>query len=285
MKKYLIALLIAAASVVFATGTETAVMLDLSRKSTTISLAFTENYDYAVRATVRNGGDDYALAGWDVNLVVGNGDKGAIYEGVIENVNEAYFNIPAYSIPTNGKYTVQIVAMKDGRSNEWGRGNLRVNLDPGINYMPTCWMGYQKVARLAASMITTEMITNDIVQAVVQNYQVKLDTSTWTNPCVRITKSFSDGVELRKYILADGATAANCVFTNGADLVGSFQFVGGVAVSNSVFRITGVNAETFLPEKIGKNWWYRSTADSTRKFMIKLSFVDQEGRGRILQGE
>ena len=122
-------------------GVETSISLDVARKNSSISLSYTECCDHTVRATIRDNGDDFDCNGWEVNLVFGAGDSGCVHEGVVAYANEVLFNIPASSMPTNGKYTVQVMAMKSGRSYEWGRGTLRVNANPGMEYMPTCWMG------------------------------------------------------------------------------------------------------------------------------------------------
>ena len=266
MKTRLAALLIAAASAVCATGTETAIALDVSRRNTSISLTFTECCDHAVRAAIRDRGDDFNCSGWEVNLVFGAGDRGVVHEGIVQNVNEVLFDIPASSMPTNGKYTVQVLAMKAGRSNEWGRGTLRVNANPGMEYMPTCWMGYQKVARLAASMITTDRLTNEVVQAMREEFAPRrLTVTPWTNNVLVVKKSFGGTFAWLSMFVQDRtqptkwwSTRHNGVFTwDGSDL------------TNAVCTVTDDGGvEVFSPTNIKSKVWFRSDRDPARYFLV-----------------
>lgn len=267
MKKYIATLLTAAASVAFATGTETAILLDVARRNTSISLSYTECCDHAVRATIRDSGDDFDCNGWTVNMVFGAGDRGVVHEGVVTNANEVLFDIPASSMPTNGKYTVQVLAMKSGRSYEWGRGTLRVNANPGMEYMPTCWMGYQKVARLAASMITVELLTNDVVQAAMSNSVARLDVTNrpmFTNVCFFIDKTFVPGLNRATRFFWDRQEAEPWVFRTARFPEGVFYAPGG-SITNAFFELTR-NGETTTYTNNASGMFLPASTNVTDKF-------------------
>lgn len=218
-------------------GAELVLSLDLARKNTAISWTWTEYCDTAVRVTVMRNGEDFPVAGWDASLVLGGTASGCVVEGVRSGYNDITFTVPAFSMPTNGKYTVQINAMKDRRSEEWGRGNVRVNMNPGMAYMPTCWMGYQKVAQLAASMITVDLITNDVVRAVQSNFYPKATgkVDPYTNDCFLVGFSFVPEVVSGARFFWDGESGDTMVFRNVGS-PGVFKSRDG-SVSNAEFEL------------------------------------------------
>ena len=271
-----------AANLAPAAGNQTALALDLARKNTAISLTWTEYCDNAVLAAVLRGGEEFPVAGWDVALVLGGTTSGCVVEGIAAGYNTVLFDIPASSIPTNGRYTVQINAMKDRRSEEWGRGSLRVNVNNGVSYMPTCWMGYQKVARLAASMLTMEFITNEVFTAVLTNVSVRVDLSSWTNACIGVESSAAAGIPERSRFVWDGSNAVSRVFRSHNLPGGAFTLPQNLAIATSSFALGG---ETFLPQKVDGRWWYCSTSNPARRFMVKLAFVGDGLRNRYLNGE
>ena len=282
--KTIIALLAASVAVsAFAAGNEYSLTLDLARKNTAISLNWTEYCDNALVASVLRGGEEFPVEGWDVSLVLGGTSSGCVVEGVATGYNVLAFDVPAASLPTNGRYAVQINAMHGRRSEEWGRGSLRVNISPGMEYMPTCWMGYQKVAKLAASMLTMEFITNEVFTAVLTNVAMRVDSSARTNACIHITKSKVEEIAVPTSFAWDGSNAVARAFRSHALPGGAFTLPEDHAIAPSSFELDG---EEFMPEKLmdGK-WWYRSTSDPTRKFMVKLAFVSDRVRDRILNGE
>ena len=279
---FAVAALVALASLADA-GSATSLALDLSRKNTSISLSWTEFCDNSVRASVLRGGEEFGVSGWDVFLAIGGTSSGCVVEGVADGFNEVVFNVPASSIPTNGRYTVQINAMKDRRSEEWGRGNLRVNLNPGVEFMPTCWMGYQKVARLAASMLTMEFVTNEVFSTVLSNAVARVDSSARTNACIHVTKSRVAEIGVPTSFVWDGSNAVSRAFRSHVLPGGAFTLPENHAIAASSFVLGG---ETFLPEKLADGkWWYRSTSDPTRKFMVRLAFVSDRVRRKYLNGE
>ena len=282
-KIFVFAAALLAANVALAAGNQTALALDLARKNTAISLTWTEYCDNAVLAAVLRGGEEFPVAGWDVALVLGGTTSGCVVEGIAAGYNTVLFDIPASSIPTNGRYTVQINAMKDRRSEEWGRGSLRVNVNNGVSYMPTCWMGYQKVARLAASMLTMEFITNEVFTAVLTNMSSLATVEPLTRPCVVVTKS--------KVAEIEAPVGFVCAETNGTQYIlrsfavpgAQFTFTASGEEELSAFALDG---ETFLPEKLADGeWWYRSTADPTRKVSIRLTYVSERICRKTLYGK
>ncbi len=279
---FAVAALVALASLADA-GSATSLALDLSRKNTSISLSWTEFCDNSVRASVLRGGEEFGVSGWDVFLAIGGTSSGCVVEGVADGFNEVVFNVPASSIPTNGRYTVQINAMKDRRSEEWGRGNLRVNLNPGVEFMPTCWMGYQKVARLAASMLTMEFVTNEVFSTVLTNAISLATVESLTRPCVVVTKSKVAEIEAPVGFVCAETNGTQYILRSFAVPAAHFTFTASGEEELSAFALDG---ETFLPEKLADGkWWYRSTSDPTRKFSIRLTYVSDRVYRKMLYGE
>ena len=218
-------------------GQEAIVNVDLSRRPLNgLSWSWTEYNDTSVRLVANRNGDEFCITNWSAYLVLGGGASGCVYEGLQSGYNEFVFNVDASSMPTNGRYTVQIVGSQGRRSEEWARGNLRVNLNPAVNYMPTCWMGYQKVARLAALYVTwddlmsspsnRQELTNTVAAALndvdIGELQVSIRgiigdyVSSRTNPCVRVIKS--NVPELPRYsdLAWDGVSSDPRVFWNSS---------------------------------------------------------------------
>lgn len=267
-------------------GTELVQTTDLARKNTAISWQFTECCDTAVRLSVKRNGEDFDVSGWDTSLVLGGTSSGCVVEGVATGYGTILFTIPACSMPTNGKYTVQITAMKDRRSEEWARGVVRVNLNPGMGYMPTCWMGYQKVAKLAASMITHQYLTNDIIVALTKDFNMTVIIPASTNPCVRVLKSFVDEIPVKTKFVYDGAHADPMEFRNAEFPDTYISIPSNRNFMASTFYLSGANGvERFNPERIGHDVWYRSTSVTNRKFMVRGGYCTDRKRNTYLIGE
>lgn len=282
-KIFVFAAALLAAQTLLAAGNQTALALDLARKNTAISLTWTEYCDNAVLAAVLRGGEEFPVAGWDVALVLGGTTSGCVVEGIAAGYNTVLFDIPASSIPTNGRYTVQINAMKDRRSEEWGRGSLRVNVNNGVSYMPTCWMGYQKVARLAASMLTMEFITNEVFTAVLTNMSSLATVEPLTRPCVVVTKSKVAEIEAPVGFVCAETNGTQYILRSFAVPAAHFTFTANGEEELSTFALNG---ETFLPEKLADGkWWYRSTSDPTRKLSIRLTYVSEHTYREMLYGK
>jgi hypothetical protein len=282
-KIFVFAAALLAAQTLLAAGSQTALALDLARKNTAISLTWTEYCDNAVLAAVLRGGEEFPVAGWDVALVLGGTTSGCVVEGIAAGYNTVLFDIPASSIPTNGRYTVQINAMKDRRSEEWGRGSLRVNVNNGVSYMPTCWTGYQKVARLAASMLTMEFITNEVFTAVLTNVSSLATVEPLTRPCVVVTKSKVAEIEAPVGFVCAETNGTQYILRSFAVPAAHFTFTANGEEELSTFALNG---ETFLPEKLADGkWWYRSTSNPTRKLSIRLTYVSDSVYRKMLYGE
>lgn len=168
-------------------GQERLVSIDLARKNSSLSFIWTEHQNTAVRVSVMDNGTDFNLDGWDGFLVLGGGTRGLVVEGVRDGYGDFVFNVDQSAMPTNGKYTVQITAQRDYHTEEWASGVVRVQLNPGVEYLPTCWMGYERVAKLAALYIGT----NDVRRAVdeIVGADFDLDCLTKTNAAVVVKVS------------------------------------------------------------------------------------------------
>ena len=263
-------------------GIEVAQSTDLARKNTAISWQFTECCDTAVRLSVKRNGEDFDVSGWDTSLVLGGTSSGCVVEGVATGYGTILFAVPACSMPTNGKYTVQITAMKDRRSEEWARGTLRVNANPGMEYMPTCWMGYQKVAKLAASMLTMEFITNSISPFLSGRRGMSEGfVSSRTNLCFVTSKSSAAGVPNFMPFAWDMTNSVPMVLRNAMS-ASTFTTPDGTA-ENAVFTRIGDNGEveTFNPTNIsGKSWFV--SAETGRKFLVTSKLVTDFSRDMTL---
>ena len=205
-------------------GQETIVNVDLSRRPLNgLSWSWTEYNDTSVRLVANRNGDEFCITNWSAYLVLGGGASGCVYEGLQSGYNEFVFNVDSSSLPTNGRYTVQIVGSQGRRSEEWARGNLRVNINPAVNYMPTCWMGYQKVARLAALYVTWDGLMAspsnhqelaNSVAAALNEVDIGERVSTCTNPCVCVTKSNIPELPLWSYLAWDGVSSDPRLYWN-----------------------------------------------------------------------
>ena len=132
-------------------------------------------------------------------------------------------------------------------------------------------------------MLTMEFITNEVFTAVLTNVAVNVDFDSWTNGCIRVAKSNTAEVPVHTSFAWDGSNAVARAFRSHDLPGGAFTLPEDCAIATSSFELDG---ETFLPEKLADGkWWYRSAADPTRKFMVKLAFVSDRVRNRILNGE
>lgn len=138
------------------------VSADLSKRAATVAWTWTEIADSAVRLSLSRNGDDFPTAGWGGTLFIGDGTLGCAVSGVTNGYNELMFDVGRDSIPTNGKYTVQILATNEtGRVEEWARGTLTVRANPAADGMPASWSLYQELARKVAPFIDAEGILTD----------------------------------------------------------------------------------------------------------------------------
>ena len=135
------------------------VSVDLSKRAAAVAWTWTELADCSVRLMVSRNGDDFPTAGWGGIMFIGDGSLGGAVYGVTNGYNELVFDVLRGSVPTNGKYAVQILATNDtGRIEEWARGSLTVRANPSADGMPADWSAYADLARKVAPFIDAEGI-------------------------------------------------------------------------------------------------------------------------------
>ena len=274
-------------------GQETIVNVDLSRRPLNgLSWTWTEFCDSSVRLVAKRNGDEFCTTNWTCYLVLGGTSSGCVYEGVANGYNETVFNVDSASLPTNGRYTVQIVGTQGRRSEEWARGNLRVNMNPAMNYMPTCWMGYQKVARLAALYVTWDdlmtspsnhqELTNTVVTAIT-DVDIGDYVSTMTNPCVCVTKSNVPELPRWSKLAWDGVSRDPRVFLN-TSLPAVLRLYGDTfdTATLEVIR-NGSNFMTFAPTNVNGSIYFSSCPTNLENYIkFKMSNVRDDELREIL---
>ena len=275
-------------------ASETRLSVDLTRPAS-FSWTWTRNLDTAIRMTVKRGGDEFAVTGRVWSIVLGGADSGFVCDGVRTAYNEVLFDIHADALPTNGRYVVQLMVNNGTRSEEIGRGNLTVRLNPAMDYMPSCWMGYQKVARLASYFIQMDVITNAVIAALSTNSAPSasasastVDFTDWTNHCLRVTKSKVPEMPIVKRFVWDGSNTEVRVMRCADFPAGRFVLPGAWSpLTNSYFEISAAvgEPERFHAERVSGQLWYKSAADESRKFMVKPAFVGNRQRNEYLNGE
>ena len=268
-------------------GQETIVNVDLSRRPLNgLSWSWTEYNDTSVRLVANRNGDEFCITNWSAYLVLGGGASGCVYEGLRNGYNEFVFNVDASSLPTNGRYTVQVVGSQGRRSEEWARGNLRVNINPAVNYMPTCWMGYQKVARLAALYVTWDdlmtspsnhqELTNTVVAAV-GDADVGEYVSTRTNPCVRVMKSNLPELPRLSCLAWDGVSSDPRVYWNST--LPAVLRLYGDTFENGELEIMKDNGHTdiYAPTNVRGRVFFSSCPTNLERYVrFRMAFVDDD---------
>lgn len=142
------------------------VPLDLSKRAAAVAWTWTELADSSIRLVVTRNGEDFPTAGWGGFLFIGDGSMGGAVGGAANGYNELVFDVAHGSVPTNGKYAVQILATNEtGRIEEWVRGSLTVRVNPSADGMPADWSAYADLARKVAPYISAEGVLTAPVNA------------------------------------------------------------------------------------------------------------------------
>lgn len=273
-------------------GQETITSVDLSRRPLNgLSWSWTEYCDSSVRLVANKNGDEFCTTNWTCYLVIGGGSSGCVYEGIQRGYNETVFNVDASSLPTNGRYTVQIVGTQGRRSEEWARGYVRVNLSPAVEYMPTCWMGYQKVARLAALYVTwDDLMTSTENRAELTNTVMtvygELDigeyVSDFTNPCVRVAKSNVAELPRWSELVRNDNDNAPPTYVNSAISNVYFVKYGATLADGWLF----VGQETFTPTNVNSVLFFTACPTNTDRFVRLIEGnVSDAAKRRAVYGE
>ena len=260
-------------------GQERLVQIDIARKNEgSLSFVWTENQNTAVRVSVLKNGDDFDLTGWDGFLVLGGGGRGLVVEGVRDGYDDFVFRVDQSAMPTNGKYTVQITAQRGHHTEQWASGKLRVQLNPGVEYMPTCWMGYERVAKLAALYINT----NDVRVAVdeIVGADLDLDCLTKTNAAVVVKVSnvadIPQGTRFAFY-RPNGGTA-EFKNTDRPDI----RIYGGTNAAASTIEVLSSGA-VYAPTNInGKVWHVKVGGGIDESVKIADCFATNAEKSRLI---
>ncbi len=268
-------------------GVELALRLDLAKRNSYIAWNLTQYCDTQVRTTVVKNGEDFNLDGWSVYLVLGGADSGVAAQGVISDYNELVFTLPATSLPTNGKYTVQVSATKDRRSEEWGSGTVRVKLNPSVNYMPTSWVGYEQVAKVAATLIADRMIDDGLYDSVASNLLQRIigEEAAQTNLCIDVLKSNVAEVPTGLRFVETQQTANGFIYSNAAYTNITFVLPANRRIFKAEFSLATTNGvEVFTPTK--KNGAVRfkttSTNNTSRIFYLLGGWCSDAERNECL---
>ena len=151
------ALVLAACALADGVGRVEYVSADLARRTATVAWTWTDLADSAVRLSLTRNGEDFPTAGWGGTLFIGDGALGCAVSGNPSGYSDLFFDVGRESVPTNGKYAVQIIATNGaGRVEEWARGTLVVRANPAADGMPTNWSAYADIARRVAPLIDCE---------------------------------------------------------------------------------------------------------------------------------
>ena len=252
-------------------GQERLVSIDLARKESSLSFVWTENQNTAVRVSVKDNGSDFNLDGWDGFLVLGGGKRGLVVEGVRVGYGSFVFHVDQYAMPTNGKYTVQITAQRGYHTEEWASGVVRVQLNPGVEYMPTCWMGYERVAKLAALYINT----NDVRVAVdeILGESFELDCVTRTNAAVVVQVSKVPDVQKGSWFAFNKPNGGTAEFKNVE--MPNVHIYGGTNAASSTIEVLTTGA-MYTPTNINGKVWHRNAESGGLVYMVDCLMTNNE---------
>lgn len=260
-------------------GQERLVQIDIARKNTdALSFIWTENQNTAVRVSVLKNGEDFDLTGWDGFLVLGGGTRGLVVEGVRDGYDNFVFRVDQSAMPTNGKYTVQITAQRGYHTEQWASGKLRVQLNPGVEYLPTCWMGYERVAKLAALYINT----NDVRVAVdeIVGADFNLDGLIRTNAAVVVKVSKVADIPQGARFAFYNPSGGDATFKN-ADLPDVRIFGGTNAVSSTIEILS--SGAMYAPTNInGKAWHVKVGGGPVELVKIADCFATNAEKSRLI---
>ena len=250
-------------------GQEYFVSIDLARKNTNLSFAWTEHQNTAVRVSVFKNGEDFNVDGWDGFLVLGGGTRGLVVDGVREGYGDFVFNVDQSVMPTNGKYTVQIAAQRGYHTEEWASGTLRVNTNPGIEYLPTCWMGYERVAKLAALYVGTNELKRVVDEIV--NVDISIDGLVRTNAAIVVKMSKVADIPQGSRFAFCGTSNGEAEFKN-IDLP-DVRIFGGTNAVGSTIKVLSSGTTYVSTNMNGKVLHVKSGGGAGGSVMIADCFV------------
>lgn len=259
-------------------GQEKLVSIDLARNNSNLSFAWTEFQNTTVRVSVKDNGTDFNLDGWDGFLVLGGGTRGLVVEGVRDGYGDFVFRVDQSAMPTNGKYTVQITAQRGYHTEEWASGVARVRLNPGVEYMPTCWMGYERVAKLVALYIGTNDVRRAVDEIVCADFD--LDGLVRTNAAVVVKVSrVADIPQGARFALHE--QSGGLVEFKNANLP-DIHIYGGTNAAASTVEVLSSGA-VYAPTNInGKVWHVKVGGGHGESVKIADCFATNGEKARLI---
>jgi hypothetical protein len=157
MKAFTLIAISLVASVCHAARTEV-VTLDIARPKQPFSITFTDATATTVEARLRSDGADFDPAGWTGLLWFGVAGSGGItLTNVAASAGVLTWDVTESHVPTNGRYSVQILGLQTNRLEEWGRGALTVNLSPSKGALPAEWQSPSSVLLAAINAATNAL--------------------------------------------------------------------------------------------------------------------------------
>lgn len=123
--------------------------LDLERPQQPITINLTEATDSTISAELRASGSEFDPSGWTGLLWYGTSSGGITLTNTSSGYGLMTWPIPMTVVPTNGRYSVQILGTISNRVEEWGRGALTVRVNPSRDHLPAEWLTSSPWARSA----------------------------------------------------------------------------------------------------------------------------------------
>ncbi len=115
------------------------ITLDLERPQQPFTLTLTEATDSTVSAQLRASGSEFDPTGWTGLLWYGASNGGQTLTNSTAGYGAMTWSVPVSAMPTNGRYSVQILGAISNRVEEWGRGAMVVRINPSRDFLPPQW--------------------------------------------------------------------------------------------------------------------------------------------------
>ena len=105
------------------------------------NITITERSATTVRLAISKGGAPFTPTNYTTMLWFGGEEGGATVTNSTRGVGYVTFDLTASSVPTNGVFQSEILAVADGSNDfeSWGSGKVRIQLSPSQSANPTGW--------------------------------------------------------------------------------------------------------------------------------------------------
>ena len=105
------------------------------------NITITERSATTVRLAISKGGAPFTPTNYTTMLWFGGEEGGATVTNSTRGVGYVMFDLTASSVPTNGVFQSEILAVADGSTDfeSWGSGKVRIQLSPSQSANPTGW--------------------------------------------------------------------------------------------------------------------------------------------------